>query len=73
MPIFLQFIDNIVGIWIGEPGGSTWEEFKEETNNFGILTWEFVELAKSVDFLDLTILIENNQIVTRNYQKTLNL
>ena len=73
LPFFLQFIDNIIGIWIGEPGGSTWEEYKEEINNTDILTWEFVEPAKSMDFLDLTILIKNNQIVTRTYQKALNL
>ena len=42
MLLFLQFIDNIVGIWIRvlhrDPGGSTWKEFKEQTNNFGILS-----------------------------------
>ena len=73
MPLFLPFIDDIVGILTGKPGGRIWEELKEETNNFGILTWEFMEPAKSVDFLDLIILIENKQIVTRTYQKALNL
>ena len=44
-----------------------------DTNNFGILTWEFEELSNSVDFLDLTITIENNSIVTKTYQKAMNL
>jgi hypothetical protein len=29
MPLFLQFIDNMVGIWIGDPGGTSWKELKE--------------------------------------------
>ena len=36
-----RFIDNMFGIWTGDDG--SWEAFKADTNNFGILTWEFEE------------------------------
>ena len=36
---FLRCIDNIIDIWIGNPLEQSWEDFKNETNNFGILEW----------------------------------
>ena len=59
------------GIWVGSQ--EEWANFKQDTNNFGILTWEFEEPSLSVDFLDLTIKIEHNRITTKTYQKALNL
>ena len=50
-----------------------WKEFKRDVSNFGILTWTFEELSKSVNFLDLTISMEENKIVTKTYQKEMNL
>ena len=47
-------------------------DFKNKTNNFRIMRWEFEEPASSVKFLDLTISIENNKIVTKTYQKSIN-
>ena len=60
--LLLRFIDDIMGIWIGNPLDQDWKDFKRETNNFGILEWEFEEPSKKVNFLDLTITIENNKI-----------
>ena len=71
--LFLRFIDDIVGIWIGNPLEQSWEDFKKETNNFGILEWEFEEPSKKVNFLDLTISIENEKISTKTFQKAMNL
>ena len=68
-----RYIDDMIGIWLCDSNPSSWEEFKKETNNFGILTWEFEEPSTSVNFLDLTINIENNRIRTRTYQKAMNL
>ena len=56
--LFLRFIDDIVGIWIGRQFEPTWGEFKEEVNNFDILEWEFEEPSKRVTFLDLISSIE---------------
>ena len=62
-----------MGIWIGNLSGKDWDDFKNEINNFGILEWEFEEPSKKVNFLDLTISIENEMIVTKTFQKALNL
>ena len=43
LPLLLQFIGNIIGIWVGDPSGIKWEDFKKDINNFGILTWTFEE------------------------------
>ena len=46
---------------------------KKLHNNFGILEWEFEEPSKAVNFLDLTISIENEKISTKTFQKAMNL
>ena len=71
--IFKRFIDDMFGIWYDNGNPTAWDNFKAETNNFGILTWEFEEPAKSINFLDLTIILERSNIRTKTYQKDLNL
>ena len=72
LPIFLRFIDDILGIWIGDR--AAWQRFKQDVNSFGILTWEIDEPSTSVDFLDLTISIsQDGNITTKTYQKAMNL
>jgi len=46
------------------------DNLKAETNNFQILTWEFEELATSVNFLDLTISIEKAEYLQKHTRKT---
>ena len=52
--LFLRFIEDILGIWIGNPLEQSWEDVKNETISCGILEWEFEEPPKKVNFLDLT-------------------
>jgi hypothetical protein len=62
--IYKYFIDNIFGIWVPKNvpySLQDFEIFKVTTSNFGILKWEFKELFTSVNFLDLTISIENDK------------
>lgn len=67
-----RFIDDIFLIWIGDD--AEYKCFQVDTNNFGILTWDFGGgLSDSVDFLDLTISIDNGKISTKTFQKDLNL
>ena len=67
--IFKRFIDDMFDILLNDGTPDAWENFKADKINFGILTWEFEEPLQSVDFLDLTIIIERNRIITTTYQK----
>ena len=53
-----RFIDDIYGIWTGNRTDK-WEAYKADLNNFSILTWEVGPLSREVDFLDLTLTIED--------------
>ena len=69
---FKRYIDDIFGIWIGSD--REWNEFKDSLT-FGVLTWDIAEqqLSSSVDFLDMTLSIENGRIVSKTFQKKMNL
>ena len=71
---YKRFIDDIFGIWIGN-SDDQWHEFCNDIDNFGVLTWDIKDqtLSRSVNFLDLTLTIEGSRIVSRTYQKNLNL
>jgi len=71
--LYCRFIDDIFGIWIGNPNGLYFNQFIEYTNNFGLLKWDFSTPSKSVDFLDLTIFIEDGRLLTKTFQKPMNL
>ncbi len=70
--LFLRrFIDDMFGIWI-----CTSEQFESFKNDFpfGKLLWDATALGKSVNFLVLTITIEDDgTISTKTYQKAMNL
>ena len=71
-----QFIDNLFMIWIcnrsNDPCCSTclnWTAFKADLNIFRQLCWTINNPAKTANFLDLSITIEDSRITTRIYQK----
>ena len=72
-----QFVVVIYGIILvgGKYGFSKgeWESFKDDINGFGILKWNVEDPSLGVDFLDLTLTIEDGNIVSKIYQKPLNL
>ena len=75
---YRRFIDEVIGIWCPnknpERDALEWNEFKDKMNAFPGLTWEFSERAKSIDFMDMTISINNsNKIETTLFEKRLNL
>ena len=72
LPYNRRFIDDIIGIWIGNHTDE-WEAYQADLNNFGILTWEVGPFSREVDFLDLTLRIEDGRIVSKTFQKPLNL
>ena len=73
LPYFKRFIDDMFGVWTGNH--AQWLEFCNDVNNFGVLTWDILEQtpSDSVDFLDLTLSIRGNKIVSRTFQKKMNL
>lgn len=75
--LYKRFIDDVFGIWITDPDPTTnaaeWTAFQTDMNSAQGLTWEYSNLTQRVDFMDLTIYIQNNHIVTTLYEKPLNL
>jgi len=78
---YKRFIDDIFGIWIDNhtPNATfniqdqQWDAFTNELNNFGLLRWNTEPLSTSTTFLDLTLSIVNGKIISKTYQKPLNL
>ena len=68
-------IDDIFGIWIDSPSSPyTYNDFTTDLNSITSLQWVCEPLLNSVNFLDLTISINNNQTIsTKTYQKKENL
>ena len=71
--LYCRFIDDIFGIWVGNKNGLAWAQFRDDCNNFGQLKWVFSEPSKTVDFLDLTLYVEDGYVLTKTFQKTMNL
>ena len=73
-----RFIDDVISIWCPNKNPQLdiqeWNSFKNKMNEFPGLTWEFSELSTSVDFMDMTISInQSNKIETTLFEKKLNL
>ena len=72
--IYRRFIDDIISIWCPnknpERDALKWNEFRDKMNAFPGLTWEYSERSKSIDFMDMTISINNsNKIETTLFEK----
>jgi hypothetical protein len=59
----------------GNDTTTDWSNFCNDINKFGVLAWDIKQqrLSTSVDFLDLTLSIKNCRIVSRTFQKDINL
>jgi hypothetical protein len=68
-----RYIDDLIGIWIARDPSITWEGFSASLNSFGLLRWDIDEPSSSINYLDLTITIKDRRIITRTYQKEMNL
>jgi hypothetical protein len=69
---YKRFIDDVFGIWVDTPD-KPWESFKTHLNSFGNLRWNIEDPSLSTTFLDLEIRIHGNQLLTKTYQKPMNL
>ena len=58
---YRRFIDDVLCLWRPSPNNNTsttpltYDDFKNDMNNFGQLRWEFEPLSTSTTFLDLTV------------------
>ena len=79
IPLLVRFIDDIYGILkLGDDDGMSadeLEQFESDLDEFGpcFLTWDMEQPTKSVDFLDLTVTIDNGKVSTRTFRKERNL
>ena len=75
---YRRFIDDVISIWCPNQNSKVddteWNSFIKTMNAFPGLTWEFSEQSKTVDFMDMTIAINNsNKIETTIFEKKMNL
>ena len=75
---YRRFIDDVISIWCSNQNSqmddTEWNSFIKTMNAFPGLAWEFSEQSKMVDFMDMTITINNsNRIETTIFEKKMNL
>jgi len=78
---FRRFVDDIFLIWLKDDT-TKWDNFCKDVNYFkheingelrGQLTWEIEKPTTTIDFLDLTLTINNGRVTSKTYQKSMNL
>ena len=75
MPSLVRYIDDIhflIILYGGDDGFTPeeWIQFGNMINDYGILKREVEEPSTSVNYLDLTVSIENGALVTKTYKKS---
>jgi hypothetical protein len=80
--LYGRYIDDAFGVWTPEvqlndiENGSQsdkYQELQSQFDAFGKLRWQFTPLLKSVDFLDITIKLDQGRICSLPFEKHLNL
>ena len=68
-----RFIDDGLAVWLHqstiEEDEKCWQAFQDDINDYHGLKWTFTKREKSVDFMDMKISIQNNEIVTDLFEK----
>ena len=73
---YARYIDDGFGIWnwTGTPECiNAWNSFQVDMNNYGRLRWDFSEPRPTVNYLDITLTVNNGRIHSTLYEKALNL
>ena len=74
MLLLLRSIDDGLGIWLHDADpvedARRWNEFQTLVNGGG-LSWTFTHQSKSVNFMDLTLSIEDGRVISKLYSKPL--
>ena len=72
---YVRFIDDVAAAWdfCDDDSYGAYNIFQKRMNKYGALRWEFTTAATTIDFLDVTLTINNGCIDTCLYEKELNL
>jgi hypothetical protein len=74
---YVRFIDDVLGIWLlyEDPlvNDQRWNDFTLDMNGWNGLEWVCEKPTTTVNFMDLTIRIENGRLVTTIFEKAQNL
>ena len=71
---YKRYIDDKCILWNNYEVPDAWDNFVKDVNDFGLLKWKVERKGREVNFLDLTITInDSGRIETRTYQKPMNL
>ena len=71
LPLYDRFIDDGLGCWVptsAENDNNHWQNYKARMCS-GCLDWTFEERGLSVDYMDMTISIKSNRLITTLYEK----
>ena len=75
--IYKRYIDDIFGIWVPSNSAieddTNWKKFVRQIDDYHGLKWIFSPKCDKVDFLDITVSINDRYIHTTLYEKSLNL
>jgi hypothetical protein len=77
LALYCRYIDDGIGLWIHHPDPdidrNSFASLQATMNSFGLLEWEFSELCKSINFMDVHLYITPTGIKSRLYKKPMNL
>jgi hypothetical protein len=77
LALYCRYIDDGIGLWIHHPDPDIdrnyFASLQATMNSFGSLEWEFSELCKSINFMDVHLYITQTSIKSRLYKKTMDL
>jgi hypothetical protein len=74
---YKRYIDDVFGIWIHdrdpEVDITNWNHLKQRWNTFGNLRWTFEERSQQINFLDMTICLQDGHLSTKLFEKPENI
>ena len=77
IPFYKRFIDDVIGTWLVNSdhrlNARLWKEFSADMNGWHGLKWDCEEPSSTINFMDMTIRIENGKLITSLYEKDMNL
>ena len=77
LQLYRRFINNILGIWLVDIDPvkyfQQWTSFVALIQDYYVIEWIFEERSKKVNYMDMTILIHKDRIITSLYEKSMNL